>query len=78
MLFHDPGEHVYRRLYCPKGSTDQDSAPGVHAVCLQQWLQTEGVGLLQEGDCPGRVKDVVIDFWWFYSCCFQKERITES
>lgn len=59
VIFH-PGEHIYRRLHFPKGSSNKDSASGVYAVSLQQWPQAEGVWLLQEGDSPGTVKDVKI------------------
>lgn len=62
MLCCFSGEHIHRRLYRPKGSTDPDSASGVYAVSLQQWPQAEGIGLLQEGDSPGTVKDTKMGF----------------
>lgn len=37
------GEHVHRRLHCPKGSTDKDTASDVYAVSLQQRPQAESV-----------------------------------
>lgn len=60
ILCYFSGEHIHRRLYRPKGSTDQDSASGVYAVSLQQWPQAEGVGLLQEGDSPGTVEFICV------------------
>lgn len=39
----------------------------MYAVCLQQRPQAEGVGLLQEGDSPGTVKDAKICFWMVVS-----------
>lgn len=64
IVFFFPGEHIHRGLHRPKGSADQDSASGVYAVCLQQWPQAEGVGLLQEGDSPGTVRS---GFWFCVS-----------
>lgn len=46
MLFCCLGEHLHRRLHRQKGPSDQNLAPRVHAVCLQQWPEAEGVGLL--------------------------------
>lgn len=60
VLCYFSGEHIHRRLYRPKGSTDQDSASGVYAVSLQQWPQAEGAGLLQEGGSPGTVESVCV------------------
>lgn len=79
-----PGEHIHWRLHRPKGSTDQDTTSGVYAVSVQQWPQAEGAGPLQEGDSPGRVRDMKICFQWWCLLCFctfllhQKKKVEEN
>lgn len=47
------GQQLHRGLYCPEASTHQGVETGVPPVCVQQWAQAEGSGLLQKGNSPG-------------------------